>query len=142
MVTISLPRPIDGKKTDFDNGYTSRVRGDTMSTSNEFQLLSILSLQVWELGGLLLGYPHSVRTILYGRAAKTAEAKRNLQIIFETRSYDPGQYRDDPCGLQDQLLRLCNKGTSDIQSLITSYISQTYEEIEKVNEFVDKKADE
>jgi hypothetical protein len=147
MVTISLPRPIDGKKTDFDNGYTSRVRGDTMSTSNEFQLLSIRSLQVWELGELLLGYCYSVtpilyETILYGRAAKTAEAKRNLQIIFETRSYDPGQYWDDPSGLQDQLLRLCNKGTSDIQSLITSYISQTYEEIEKVNEFVDKKADE
>jgi hypothetical protein len=96
---------------------------------------------------LLLGYCYSVtpilyETILYGRAAKTAEAKRNLQIIFETRSYDPGQYWDDPSGLQDQLLRLCNKGTSDIQSLITSYISQTYEEIEKVNEFVDKKADE
>ena len=78
-------------------------------------------------------------TILYGRAAKTAEAKRSLQIIFETRSYDPGQYWDKPEGLQDQLLRLCNKGTSDIQSLITSYIGQTYEEIEKVNEFVNKK---
>ncbi len=86
--------------------------------------------------------PILYETILYGRAAKTAEAKRSLQIIFETRSYDPGQYWDDPSGLQDQLLRLCNKGTSDIQSLITSYISQTYEEIEKVNEFVEKKADE
>ncbi len=101
--------------------------------------LSAVILEVLSWEGYYSVTPVLYDTILYGRAAKTAEAKRSLQIIFETRSYDPGQYWDDPAGLQDQLLRLCNKGTSDIQSLITSYIGQTYEEIEKVNEFVNKK---
>jgi hypothetical protein len=44
--------------------------------------------------------------------------------------------------MQNELLRLCNKGTSDIQSLIKANIARTYEEIEKVNEFVNKKYDE
>ena len=83
--------------------------------------------------------PVLYETILYGRAAKTAEAKRSLQIIFDTRSYDPGQYWDYAGGMQNELLRLCNKGTSDIVSLIKENIDRTNEEIRKVNEFVNKK---
>ena len=104
------------------------------------QIMSAVILESLSWEGYYSVTPVLYETILYGRAAKTAEAKRSLQIIFETRSYDPGQYWDKPSGLQDQLLRLCNKGTSDIQSLVAEWISQTYEEISKVNEFVDKKA--
>ena len=100
----------------------------------------ILESLSWE--GYYSVTPVLYDTILYGRAAKTAEAKRSLQLIFETRSYDPGQYWDDPAGLQDKLLRLCNEGTADIQSLIAEHIGQTEEEIKKVNAFVDKKYDE
>ena len=97
----------------------------------------ILEALSWE--GYYSVTPVLYDTILYGRAAKTAEAKRSLQIIFETRSYDPGQYWDYAGGMQNELLRLCNKGTSDIVSLIAANIGRTNEEIEKVNEFVNKK---
>jgi hypothetical protein len=100
----------------------------------------ILEFLIWE--GCYSVTPVLYETIMYGRAAKTAEAKRSLQIIFDTRSYDPGQYWDYAGGMQNELLRLCNKGTSDIQSLIKANIARTYEEIEKVNEFVNKKYDE
>ena len=37
-------------------------------------------------------YPTFYETILLNRAAKDKESKEMLQIIFSTRSYDPGQY--------------------------------------------------
>ena len=104
--------------------------------------MSAVILEVLSYEGYYNVTPVLYDTILYGRAAKTAEAKRSLQIIFETRSYDPGQYWDKPAGLQDKLLRLCNSGNSDIQSLIAENIGQTEEEIRKVNAFVEKKYDE
>jgi hypothetical protein len=116
------------------------VLGMPSGCTNPEMSAVILEFLSWE--GSYSVVPQLYETILYGRAAKTAEAKRSLQIIFETRSYDPGQFWDDPTGLQDNLLRLCNKGGSDIQSLVASFIDQTYEEIAKVNAFVDKKYDE
>lgn len=104
--------------------------------------MSAVILEVLSYEGYYNVTPVLYDTILYGRAAKTAEAKRSLQIIFETRSFDPGQYWDRPEGLQDKLLRLCNSGNSDIQSLIAENIGQTEEEIRKVNAFVEKKYDE
>jgi hypothetical protein len=104
--------------------------------------MSAVILEVLSYEGYYNVTPVLYDTILYGRAAKTAEAKRSLQIIFATRSYDPGQYWDKPQGLQDKLLRLCNSGNSDIQSLIAENIGQTEEEIRKVNAFVSKKYDE
>ena len=116
------------------------VLGIPAGVANPEMSAVILESLSWE--GYYSVTPVLYDTILYGRAAKTAEAKRSLQIIFETRSYDPGQYWDKPAGLQDQLLRLCNSGNSDIQSLIAQWIGQTEEEIRKVNAFVEKKYDE
>ena len=103
--------------------------------------MSAVILEALSYEGYYSVIPVLYQTILYGRAAKTAEAKRSLQIIFATRSYDPGQYWDKPAGLQNELLELSRKGGSDVQSLIASHISKTYEEIAKVNAFVDKKND-
>jgi hypothetical protein len=116
------------------------VVGIPSAAANPEMCAVILEFLSWE--GCYSVTPVLYETILYGRAAKTAEAKRSLQIIFDTRSYDPGQYWDYAGGMQNELLRLCNKGTSDIQSLIKANIARTYEEIEKVNEFVNKKYDE
>jgi hypothetical protein len=44
--------------------------------------------------------------------------------------------------MQNELLRLCDKGTSDIISLVQANIGRTREEIAKVNAFVDKKIGE
>ncbi|MBE6660245.1 MAG: hypothetical protein E7605_02445 [Ruminococcaceae bacterium] len=139
-----LPMP---KLTEEQENYSSLVwvhhdcvLGIPAATANPE--MSAVILEVLSYEGYYEVTPVLYDTILYGRAAKTAEAKRSLEIIFETRSYDPGQYWDDPAGLQDKLLRLCNEGTSDIQSLIAQYIGQTEEEIKKVNEFVEKKYDE
>ena len=103
--------------------------------------MSAVILEALSYEGYYSVIPVLYDTILYGRAAKTAEAKKSLQIIFASRSYDPGQYWDKPAGLQNELLVLARTGGSDVQSLIATYISKTYEEIAKVNAFVDKKAD-
>ena len=139
-----LPMP---KYTEEQENYSSLVwvhhdcvLGIPAGVLNPEMSAVILESLSWE--GYYSVTPVLYDTILYGRAAKTAEAKRSLQIIFSTRSYDPGQYWDKPAGLQDQLLRLCNSGNSDIQSLIAEWIGQTEEEIRKVNAFVEKKYDE
>ena len=100
----------------------------------------ILESLSWE--GYYSVTPVLYDTILYGRAAKTAEAKACLKLIFATRSYDPGQYWDKPGGLQNELLRLCNSGNSDIASLIAKHIDKTKEELEKVNSFVNDTYDD
>ena len=64
-------------------------------------------------------HPVFYDTILLSRAAKDAESKSMLEIIFATRSYDPGLYWDNASGLHggEGLLRLTAKGTSDIAGM-------------------------
>ncbi len=76
-------------------------------------------------------------TLLLNRMAKSDEAKRSFEIIFSTRTYDPGQYWDKEGNLPGKLLRHTATHTSNISSLWESIRSQTEEQIKLVNEFVD-----
>jgi hypothetical protein len=83
-------------------------------------------------------YPLFYDTILLSRAAKDQESKEMLEIIFATRSYDPGLYWDGGSGLHggEGLLRLSKKGTSDIASLWATYKSKVEENIQEVNNWI------
>jgi hypothetical protein len=80
-------------------------------------------------------------TILLSRAAKDSESKAMLQIILDTRSYDPGLYWDNASGLHgnDGLLRLSKTGSSDIASLCAKYKDTIDENVDEVNEWIDSK---
>lgn len=80
-------------------------------------------------------------TILLSRAAKDSESKAMLQIILDTRSYDPGLYWDNNSGLHgnDGLLRLSKTGSSDIASLWAKYKDTIDGNVDDVNEWIDSK---
>ena len=86
-------------------------------------------------------YPVFYDTILLSRAAKDEESKRMLELIFDSRSYDPGQYYDtgtSASGLQgdDGLLRLAHKGTADIAGMWAGFKPLVDANIEQVNKWV------
>jgi hypothetical protein len=83
-------------------------------------------------------YPVFYDTILLNRACKDYESKMMLQIIFETRSYDPGLYWDSS-GLHGEngLLRLSAKGTSDIAGMWAGFRETVEANIASVNAWVD-----
>jgi len=89
-------------------------------------------------------YPTFYETILLNRAAKDKESKEMLQIIFATRSYDPGQYWDSTSGLHggSGLLRLSETGNSDIASIWAKHETKVQEAIDRVNNWIaDKETD-
>lgn len=81
--------------------------------------------------------PVLYETLLLNRMAKTAEAKRSYEIIFNTRVYDPGQYWDLASGITDKLLRHTATGNSNIASLWEANRSVTETQMEDINEFID-----
>lgn len=83
-------------------------------------------------------YPVFYDTILLSRAAKDAESKAMLEIIFASRSYDPGLYWD-PSALhgQEGLLRLSQKGTSDIAGMWAGFRATVEKNMAEVNAWVD-----
>jgi hypothetical protein len=83
-------------------------------------------------------YPVFYDTILLSRAAKDTESKEMLKIIFDTRSYDPGQYWDSTSGFHggDGLLRLSASGSSDIAHTWGELKDSVYENIDQVNNWI------
>lgn len=59
-------------------------------------------------------------TVILGRSARDQQSKEMLQIIFDTRAYDPGILWDDT-GFAGAVLRLSATGGSDIASLWGGY---------------------
>jgi len=90
------------------------------------------------LGVLLHCLSDVFETILLSRAAKDSESKAMLEIIMETRSYDPGLYWDNASGLHDSsgLLRLSRTNSSDIASLWEIYEDRVEENIQEVNNWI------
>jgi hypothetical protein len=62
-----------------------------------------------------------------------------LQIVFETRSFDPGQYWDNGSGLHGGNGYLCfhEKGISDVASTWKSFESAVYEKFDELNAKID-----
>ena len=80
-------------------------------------------------------------TILYNRAAKDEDSKRMLKVIFDARSYDPGQYYDsgsNPSGLHgdEGLLRLTSKGNADIAGKWAQFGGAAEENMREVNNWI------
>ena len=59
-------------------------------------------------------------TVILGRSARDQQSKEMLQVIFDTRSFDPGILWDDT-GFAGAVLRLSATGGSDIASLWGRY---------------------
>ncbi|MBE6620626.1 MAG: hypothetical protein E7625_04610 [Ruminococcaceae bacterium] len=83
-------------------------------------------------------YPTFYETILLDRAAKDEDSRRMLEIIFNTRLYDPGQYWDTVTGLQhsEGLLRLTSRGTADIASVWGQYDDKIIDCVKIINGMV------
>ncbi len=78
--------------------------------------------------------------ILYARAAKDTEDKDMLQLIMETRSYDPGLYYDVYLsGLHggDGFFTLSATGSTDVVSKFKTYGDNAVEAMNRINQLVD-----
>ena len=86
-------------------------------------------------------YPTFYETILLNRAAKDEDSKRMLQVIFQTRSYDPGQYYDTgsySSGLHggEGLLRLSGTGNADIAGMWAGFRGVVEANMQEVNNWI------
>lgn len=77
-------------------------------------------------------------TLLYNRLAKTEEAKRGFEVVFETRVFDPGQYWDATPGFTDKVLRHTATGNSSIATLWAENENAVNAHVDIVNEFIDE----
>jgi hypothetical protein len=112
------------------------VLGIPAQAANKVMCATVLEALSWQ--SYYSVHPVFYDTILLNRAAKDAESKAMLQIIFATRSYDPGLYWD-PSALHgsEGLLRLSAKGTSDIAGMWAGFRETVEENMAEVNAWVD-----
>ena len=89
-------------------------------------------------------YYRSVRPVYFemsleSRTARDAESADMLEIIFQTRSFDPGQYWDLGSGLHggDGYLRLAATKNTNIASIWAKWEKAVNANFEKINGFVD-----
>ncbi|MBQ7320265.1 MAG: hypothetical protein IJW97_08850 [Clostridia bacterium] len=76
-------------------------------------------------------------TVIMGRSARDQQSKEMLQIIFDTRSFDPGLIWDTT-PFAGKILRLSATGTSDIASLWASYKDAIDDCVTELNEKIDE----
>jgi hypothetical protein len=85
-------------------------------------------------------YPIFYDTVLMGRSTRDEQSRDMLEIIFQTRSFDPGQYWDLGSGLHggDGYLRLAATKNTNIASIWAKWEKAVNANFEKINEFVDE----
>jgi hypothetical protein len=85
-------------------------------------------------------YPIFYDTVLMGRSTRDQQSRDMLEIIFQTRSFDPGQYWDLGSGLHggDGYLRLAATKNTNIASIWAKWEKAVNANFEKINEFVDE----
>lgn len=84
--------------------------------------------------------PVLIDTLIYGRLAKTEEAKNSFQTIFDTRVYDAGQFwNSDYEGLVDAVLRHTKTGNAGMVSVWETHKSSTEVRVDLINEFIDER---
>ncbi len=138
-----LPHPLLNEEQE---AYSSLVwvhhdasLGIPMHVTDPEMCAIILEAMSWE--SYYTVYPVFYDTILLNRAAKDEDSKRMLEVIFDARSYDPGQYYDSgstASGLHgnDGLLRLTTKGTSDIAGMWAGFEQSVMENMREVNNWI------
>ncbi|MBQ7338527.1 MAG: extracellular solute-binding protein [Clostridia bacterium] len=83
-------------------------------------------------------YPIFYDTIILGKSARDEQSKEMLELIFQTRSFDPGQY-----WLTAELhggsgfLTIFENGKTNISSLWASLTTMTESAVEEFNEMID-----
>lgn len=82
--------------------------------------------------------PVLYETMMLNRLAKSPESKRSLEIIFSTRTYDPGQYWDSEYKLHGDFFRLSRTGNANIASIWSSWEDTVMEQMTVINDFIDK----
>ena len=75
-------------------------------------------------------------TVIMGRSARDQQSKEMLQIIFDTRSFDPGLIWDST-PFAGKILRLSATGSSDIASLWAGYKNAIDDSVADLNEKID-----
>ena len=85
-------------------------------------------------------YPIFYDTVLMGRSTRDEQSRDMLEIIFQTRSFDPGQYWDLGSGLHggDGYLRLAATKNTNIASIWAKWEKAVNANFEKINEFIDE----
>ena len=112
------------------------IVGIPSHAANKSMCAVILEALSWE--SYYSVYPVFYDTILLSRAAKDTESKEMLEIIFDTRSYDPGQYWDSNSGFHGEkgLLRLSASGSSDIAHVWGELKESVDKNITQVNNWI------
>ena len=85
-------------------------------------------------------YPSFYDTVILTKSTHDEESKRMLEIVFETRSFDPGQYWDNGSGLHGGQGYLCfyENGVSDVASTWASFEAAVYEKFDELNAKIDE----
>ena len=87
--------------------------------------------------------PVLIETLIYGRLAKTEEAKNSFETIFNSRVYDAGQFwntgYDGLIDGSESLLRHTKTGNASIMTVWERYRSSTEARVAEVNKFIDTK---
>ena len=84
-------------------------------------------------------YPKFYDTVLMNRSTRDPESKRMLEIVFQTRTWDPGEIWDTKSGFHggEGILRLSGTGSSDIASLWKRYETAVLNRFETINDWID-----
>ena len=89
-------------------------------------------------------YPAFYDVVLMNRSTRDDESKEMLEIIFRTRSYDPGQYwvKAKASGRelhgQTGLMQMQENNSTDVVSTLAIFQNAIDECVKKVNEWVDQ----
>ena len=76
-------------------------------------------------------------TVIMGRSARDQQSKEMLEIIFDTRSFDPGLIWDTT-PFAGKILRLSATGNSDIASLWATYSGAIEDCVNTLNDKIDE----
>ena len=135
-----LPTP---KYTDDQDSYYSHVSCHSDSVIGipvgaQDKEMAAMTLEMLSYEGYYSVKPLLYETMLLTRLAKSEESRRSVEIVLDTRTYDPGQYWDSEYNLQGTIFHLSETGNSNIASIWNSWESATMEQITKVNDFIDE----
>lgn len=85
-------------------------------------------------------YPAFYDVVLMNRSTRDDESKEMLEMVFNTRSYDPGQYWVTDSGLHGTtgLMAMMDSHSADVVSKLEGYKSKIEEAVKKINQWVDE----
>jgi hypothetical protein len=84
-------------------------------------------------------YPIFYDTIILGKSARDQQSKEMLELVFQTRSFDPGQYwLNSEMHGSNSFLTLVEDKTKSISSMWAKMETKVNKAIEEFNEKIDE----